>query len=423
MNDQETRVRARLHEYADAVVPRSDIPAAGRARYRRRVRRQRASAVLAGVLVVVGASGLGVELARRPSQPVQFGTHGGSTTGSSSSTTEWTPITARPGAVISGRPVSDTTWISDDVGWALVDVGILHTTDGGRTWTYVAPTPVPVGTGVTKIRFADARHGWLFGDSFFTTDDGGRTWMPGGNIRIAALEVARGRAYRLVADGDGCPGPCDYLLQTVAVGDASWQSVATPAIGAGTSVQLLYDVPRLYVVTYQSAMGSTERRLVRSVDAGATWQRQPNPCSAGTDDLLVQLATAPGGFVAALCRHGAGGTYIRTSSDAAATFGAVRSLPEPFSGPGAGGVAIAAGASGTIVVAGQDIDAQPQEIHVATSRDVGASWVETLTVPVQGDDTVTFLGFEDAQTGRFAVTGERLWTTRDGGETWTIGRP
>jgi photosystem II stability/assembly factor-like uncharacterized protein len=168
-------------------------------------------------------------------------------------------------------------------------------------------------------------------------------------------------------------------------------------------------------------MGSTERHLIRSTDGGASWQSSPNPCTAGVDDLLVQLATAPNGFVAALCRHPAGGTYIRTSSDAAAAFGDARSLPRGFSAPGAGGVAIAAGSPSSIVVVGFEVDAS---WILAVSRDGGGSWAQTLSGPLpQGDDSVTFLGFEDARTGRFAVTGDRLWTTRDAGDTWSVSRP
>jgi photosystem II stability/assembly factor-like uncharacterized protein len=409
MSDDDARVRARLHEYADAVEPVSDIPAAGRARYRRRVRRRSGAAVLAGVLVVVGASGVGVELSRGPSHSVQFATHGASSSSSAGPTATTEP------SILVRSAIADTTWISDDAGWALTRSSILQTIDGGLTWRSVADAPA----SVTHIRFADARHGYLFGDSFFTTDDGGATWTHSSSPPVVALEVAHGRAYRLVSVGDGCPGPCDYELQSSVVGTSLWARVTTPDIGPGTEAQLLYDGPRLYIATYQSAMGSTERHLVRSVDSGATWQSSPNPCSLGVQDLLVQLAAAPGGFVAALCRHAAGGTYVRASSDAGATFGPGRSLPSPFSAPGGGGAAIAAGTSTSIVVVGID----GANAHVVVSHDVGASWAETLTVPgFTINDGVSFLGFEDAQTGRVAIGDSRIWTTRDGGDTWTAHR-
>jgi photosystem II stability/assembly factor-like uncharacterized protein len=405
----EARVRARLREYAESVVPVSDITAVGRTRYRRRVRRQRTAAVLAGVLVVVGASGLALQLSRKPAHEVQFGTR-------SSATGRGSPSTAP--AVVTKRSVIDTTWISDDTGWALTSSVILRTTNGGVTWRSIAPAPATVGSSLTHIRFADARHGFLFGSSFFTTDDGGATWTPRSASPVVALEVAHGRAYRLVAEGDGCPGPCDYELQTSTVGSESWARVATPDVGPGTGAQLLYDGPRLYVAAYPSAMESTDRRVIRSIDGGSTWQSIANPCSLGVDDVLVQLAAAPGGFAAALCRHAAGGTYVRTSSDAASTFGPGRSLPPDFSPPGAGGIALAAGAARSIVVVGSD----GHETHVAVSHDSGASWNETLSPSEDARAGVAFLGFEDAVTGRLAIAGDVIWTTRDGGDSWTAHR-
>jgi photosystem II stability/assembly factor-like uncharacterized protein len=64
---------------------------------------------------------------------------------------------------------------------------VLHSGDGGRTWT-VTPTPLPTGAsaGIFSVAFRDARHGVVVGgdykkepeavDNVAFTSDGGATW-------------------------------------------------------------------------------------------------------------------------------------------------------------------------------------------------------------------------------------------------------
>jgi photosystem II stability/assembly factor-like uncharacterized protein len=109
--------------------------------------------------------------------------------------------------------------------------------------------------------------------------------------------------------------------------------------------------------------------------------------------------------------------FVSTSFDAGNTFGALLPLSVPASAVGG---AVAAGAADSIVVAVRE----GASWVVLASDSKGASWRTTLTPePGRGESEVAFLGFEDARTGRVAFGGDRLWTTRDGGNTWTLGHP
>ncbi len=437
MND-EARVRARLHEYADGIEPTHDLPAAGRARYRRLVRRRRATAVLAGAVAVIAVTGIGVGVARRSDHSLKFQTGGHpSTTPDSVLSTTIVPTTAAPGPIVTGEALSDTTWISNDEGWALVAADLLHTTDGGATWRSVSQLPdikVPVDgmdnaacaavACVDHVRFADARHGYLFGRAFLTTDDGGVTWTRQLSDAVVALEVLRGRAFRVVSAHDCIARGCTYFVETATVGSRTWERLATPAV-IGDGVQLLYEGPRIYVAVYGNPAGGGDARieLLRSLDLGKTWQQEGDRClSLGAREVdTASLAAAPGGFLITLCqpRDLNGGASVRVSFDAGTTFGSAHTLPL-----GAGVIveSIAAGSPNSIVVTARD--GNRQVVWVSHDRGASASWHTTLSV--SSSDTspnVVFLGFEDARTGRVGFSPDALWTTRDGGETWTSARP
>jgi photosystem II stability/assembly factor-like uncharacterized protein len=440
MNDDEARLRARLHEYAEGIEPERDVPAAGRARYRRLVWRRRATAVLGSAVAVIAVAGIGVGVARRPGHTlgVQTGGHSSTTVATGVPSTTAVATTAAPGPIVTGEPLLDTTWISNDEGWALVTADLVHTTDGGSTWRSVSQLPdIKAPTDgvdsnacaavacVNHIRFADPLHGYLFGRAFLTTDDGGVTWTRRPSDSVVALEVARGRVFRVVS-AHGCIAPgCTYFVETATVGSNSWTRLATPSL-IGDAAQLLYDGPRIYVAVYGNPAGGASDahiQLIRSLDSGKTWQRRSDPCGfVGTEEFDTEsLAAAPGGFIVALCqpRLYDRPATVRTSSDAGSTFAAPQTLRLP-SGAMVG--KIAAGSATSIVVTVM-VNAK-QFVWVSHASGAAASWHSTLQVSSSdATPSVVFLGFEDAQTGRVGFSPDELWTTRDGGESWTSSRP
>ena len=87
----------------------------------------------------------------------------------------WQPIRL-PGIDTSRWQIQRLTFVSPDVGWAVLSVGnICRTTDGGRTWTRTGQAPGLVGQIVAR----DAQTGFaldLRAPKIYRTRDGGTTW-------------------------------------------------------------------------------------------------------------------------------------------------------------------------------------------------------------------------------------------------------
>lgn len=81
------------------------------------------------------------------------------------------------------RPDDDTNlrllfFLNNREGWVMGADALLHTADGGKTWTRVNDEDLPFNP--EGVLFTDRLHGWAaegFGDAnLFRTSDGGKTW-------------------------------------------------------------------------------------------------------------------------------------------------------------------------------------------------------------------------------------------------------
>ena len=205
------------------------------------------------------------------------------------------------------------TFISDEDAWALADEAnaavVLQTTTRGQHWSQVGVVPAaPNDTGVTQIRFADAKDGWAFGPVLYATHDGGATWdavsLPGD---VLSLEAADGIVWVVVG---GCLGavPCSppsSLYRASAASDV-WQPV--PGISLSSGGQLALHGTAVYVFSSTILFSSD----------GTSFSFRPYPCSGGPS------AIASADSVAVLCVSGQGAgsstKEIFVSSDAAQTF-------------------------------------------------------------------------------------------------------
>lgn len=74
----------------------------------------------------------------------------------------------------------DVDFITSTDGWVVGSGGsVLHTTDGGGTWS-VRQLPLKYERlWLASVRFLDAARGWIAGDegAIFSTNDGGETWI------------------------------------------------------------------------------------------------------------------------------------------------------------------------------------------------------------------------------------------------------
>lgn len=335
---------------------------------------------------------------------------------------------AAPQPVPAAFRVTDLTFVSQDEGWALGGgqcfadpssrcTAMLHTTDGGLTWTSVKnpPVNVPDASGACAdpcarhLRFADDRVAYAYGPSaLFLTTDGGATWtrQPGGADQI---EVIDGVALRLAPTaGSSCVSPCGLLERSTA-GTATWRPVTVPGGGDGT-------VRQLQVVPGFAAALAGNGDVITSTDDGATWT------DSGT--MLPQVLTTAVGIdrslalVTAPTQPGGPPDEVHVSTDGGRSFGPPRTI-EP-AGAYASGLAVAG--SGTLLAARDEPGSAPVLVR---STDGGVTWTRVATGEAGGGAepgavTVDFLGFESDRVGRWVPgDGSTIWTTTDAGVSWS----
>ncbi|RFS81785.1 hypothetical protein D0T12_29095 [Actinomadura spongiicola] len=350
---------------------------------------------------------------------------------------------------VRGRPVpgdfraQSSTWPSPRRGWVLGTVpcpagrctAVATTRDGGRTWSAVGAPPAPLAppgeAGITKIRFADVRHGWAFGPSFYATSDGGHTWReaapPGDGRRVLSLAADAGVVYAAVSP---CalgvpPYECDKppSVWRARVGHGKWRRVPV-TLPAGTASGVIL---ALHQRTAYIAMPGTAGQpdAFFASDSGRRWSPRPSPCDKEHAEALVDVAPMPRGRVALLCVGDVGFSkatkHVFRSTDTARTTSDAGTTPRP-------GIwsALAATPSGTTlavtsVADGSWIYRSTGDVTWATvveNLDGGAGWEDLLFTT----DRNGFVVYAPA-----GLNGEGvLLATSDAGETWapvTIGPP
>jgi photosystem II stability/assembly factor-like uncharacterized protein len=416
-------------------VARSPWPEPGE--IRSRAARRSAVRVLAGVsaaiIILVAGSASAFVIEHRTDHGLP---PAGTVTASASATAQ--PSTAGPtgtgsGILPAGSAVDDLTFVSPTHGWLLAATPcptgtcavIVHTTDGGHTWTKLPapPSDEPVGQpGVpgAGLRFATDQIGYLYSSlsaTFYLTLDGGSTWVqqPG---PTHAVEVANGTALRITSTVPGCVPGCAYQIRRAPVGSGQWTTVATTATG---TVQLLRTGHRAFAAVYGNPAGGAggqHAQLLTSSDDGVTWTIRPDPCGTrqGAESDSTRMAVADDGSMTMLCyvRGGPGSTFVVTSTDGGATFGPQR--PTPGSG-----LSVGAASAGTLFVSTLD----GATLHLYRSTDGGATWTAAATAPeqiTQGDVPDGEVGFQNAQNGWWLPGRATVFATTDAGGTWVPNR-
>ena len=149
------------------------------------------------------------------------------------------------GSLLAGFSPVSITRISLRVGWALgtslcgteVCTELARTRDGGATWHSV-PVPTAVATSspnsISRVRFANASDGWLFGPQLWATHDGGTSWHPVATLGgpVISLEAADGRVWGLV----GSAGGVSATVEGAPVGTDDWKPVGPAAAAIGITL-------------------------------------------------------------------------------------------------------------------------------------------------------------------------------------------
>jgi photosystem II stability/assembly factor-like uncharacterized protein len=161
--------------------------------------------------------------------------------------------------------------VDDRVAWHCGNGGTRVSTDGGRTWRTVAPSPCP------SLSFLDARTGWAASAyRLQATADGGATWtdvaLPPGMDDIAAVAL-RTPADGILLDKKGA-------VYVTADGGKSWRALP-PGLGLKAEERLISGINPMATMRFFDARrgmavfdlsdGSVWSAL--TLDGGQTWQR------------------------------------------------------------------------------------------------------------------------------------------------------
>ena len=196
---------------------------------------------------------------------------------------------------------------------------LLKTTDGGDTWSRVEVVGEEVNARLVRARFADADHGWVFGEegALFATADGGRTWA---RQRVPTRHLLLGGAFHDARTG-WLVGAGGTFLHT-SDGGATWRAaVLVPscsfnAAGAPAAqfTPAAAPAPRINAVSFIDerrgwAVGSGGS-VLSTTNGGRSWSAR----ASGTDaDLLdVKFFDEREGFAI-----GSGGTVLHTTDGGA----------------------------------------------------------------------------------------------------------
>jgi photosystem II stability/assembly factor-like uncharacterized protein len=245
-----------------------------------------------------------------------------------------------------GLEPSSVTFVSQTVGAVIGEAtagsargceAVAATSNYGLTWTKVDPPPAgpPNGnSGVSQIRFLEARNGWAYGPGLYVTHDGGAGWVKATGVhgRVIDLATVGASVYAVVASctgaGSDYAGGCTrFALYTSAYNSDHFR----PVPGVSGQGQ---EVPGGLELTNRG----NGYLLVGDVlfsgapDGSSTWQAisissgKVPACLTSNGHHAVQGESgllAPGGsnVVYLLCQPAdGGGGSLYTSTDAGATW-------------------------------------------------------------------------------------------------------
>jgi photosystem II stability/assembly factor-like uncharacterized protein len=327
--------------------------------------------------------------------------------------TDVTPASARPMLAtaeasqvldpVSGeRAYLAVTGSTDESNDSLSTTMVFVTTDGGRTWSGLAP--LRVVSGASMVSFADSQHGFLMlgGDGgsmgrdsvwLYRTSDGGKSWS-------LAAATPPPTAIGAPQQGQGkIPMDCDKYGLTFPTATAGWIA-STCIAGPGA--------------------------LLVSHDGGTSWSSQSLPLPATTCRLNPCAVTGPQfvsgvGFVTV--QHGEGAAALLVTSDLGQTWEQI-ALPTAVQYPQitffspTQGVLVAGGAQGSF------------GSTFYTTTDGGQTWT-----PVPQGTNFAQLGvnidFTDRKDGFAWTTGEysdpvpptSIYETTNSGRAWHAFTP
>lgn len=281
------------------------------------------------------------------------------------------------GPAPTGFSPADFSFIGANFGWALgSDCGsapctakVARTTNGGRTW-HALPglggikTNEDDGNSVRAIRFGNQNDGWIFGPTLHATHNGGQSWkqIPTDGD-VVALEQTKGMTWLVVSSCQA--GGCKLSLWTAP--SSSDKFVLRSVIPGTDANEKTYQLVRAgSSYGWLSGWGNGDSEILRTTDAGKTWQEIANPCKT------------QGNYRQRLSRYDTHRLWL---------------------------------------VCGTDAESDTQVSNVYHSTDAGSHWGSKNAGPKNAQFT-DLQAFGATQIGLLSTT-DGVMRTNDGGITWT----
>lgn len=158
--------------------------------------------------------------------------------------------------------------------------GVFRSADDGRTWTAAAVGDVEApATALVVLPAPTSRAFAIVGARLWSSRDDGLTWQPAGaGLPAAAIEA-------LYADDDGkrlWVAAADRFHVSDAEG-MHWQAVGQPLPQAQTTVRAI-----VAAADGRTLLAATHRGLLRSADAGSTWQQTEGALPVHLESGMLQ---------------------------------------------------------------------------------------------------------------------------------------
>jgi photosystem II stability/assembly factor-like uncharacterized protein len=280
------------------------------------------------------------------------------------------------------------------------------------------------------VRFADGHHGWISGQGLLTTLDGGQTWKGAGLKGFVGPAAPAGDSvWALQTPCSDSAGSCSPVLVQSHVGSATWEPAPQqPGLPAGSADLLRISASEAFItdIPLQQLANAV---LLKTINAGSTWQQLKNPCGPTTSHSLASL---DGVHAWIACGYGpsAGneGKSVFVSDDGGATWHVEAGTGVPGSGaPTPTGSLGTAGYVSTLTLLSSATGILNQARNgLVRTTDGGKTWNDANPVGPSDNEFPGNVWFADSThgwltggAGGYAYGWPGLFLTTDGGLTWS----
>jgi photosystem II stability/assembly factor-like uncharacterized protein len=293
----------------------------------------------------------------------------------------------------------DDVWVTGThwVGWSGTGV-LLHSADGGRTWTTrVSDHP----DALTSVAFADSLTGFAGqpGDGLLVTRDGGSTW----DVEDHTGDTLASVSFLDPMIGHAAGTGLNFTLFRTTTGGTDWAPVYDCPDGTITGISFADGV---------NGFLASPVSVASTVDAGATWSSPRAIAGTWIEDLV--FADAQTGWVAGASQDGNDRSgIVLTTTDGSATWSATGPVePDRIT-------ALAVNNSGELLAAGEGGT-------LLKTVDGGGTWQDLAPAPanhfrsIHMDDPSAGWAVGPVGTVHRTTDGGSHWTSVGGLGTWTL---